>query len=284
MCDNHFVLTRHRCVVPNRPRPKWQWHLSSIKAAVLAGTLGLVSTEGAVTIQKPTDIAGPETNRWSYLKLEGENFETQADEDSEIGFASVDKSGAVTSFLGKPVLGPNSTASGSGALFTKTVFAEHADKVTYKVQFATPGTYYLFMRFTMFENGGSEGSYGNEDSFFVPPDFGKDPQTDWPLPRDGYTEGCCDAAGYLYIKDEPGGSRNNHFAADEERTYWEGNFHWNELISSQWNVPENTGAPNVRFKYEVTPDKVGTPRSEEHTSELQSQSNLVCRLLLEKKK
>src|SRR2546430_12884840 len=29
---------------------------------------------------------------------------------------------------------------------------------------------------------------------------------------------------------------------------------------------------------------LGTKRSEEHTSELQSQSNLVCRLLLEKKK
>src|SRR5256886_7000661 len=29
---------------------------------------------------------------------------------------------------------------------------------------------------------------------------------------------------------------------------------------------------------------VSTQRSEEHTSELQSQSNLVCRLLLEKKK
>src|SRR5688572_32072033 len=29
---------------------------------------------------------------------------------------------------------------------------------------------------------------------------------------------------------------------------------------------------------------VGSRRSEEHTSELQSQSNLVCRLLLEKKK
>src|SRR2546427_8830562 len=29
---------------------------------------------------------------------------------------------------------------------------------------------------------------------------------------------------------------------------------------------------------------LGTVRSEEHTSELQSQSNLVCRLLLEKKK
>src|SRR2546430_8767963 len=30
--------------------------------------------------------------------------------------------------------------------------------------------------------------------------------------------------------------------------------------------------------------RVGRCRSEEHTSELQSQSNLVCRLLLEKKK
>src|SRR2546430_11986234 len=31
-------------------------------------------------------------------------------------------------------------------------------------------------------------------------------------------------------------------------------------------------------------DRRRVPRSEEHTSELQSQSNLVCRLLLEKKK
>src|SRR5688572_32306225 len=31
-------------------------------------------------------------------------------------------------------------------------------------------------------------------------------------------------------------------------------------------------------------DPLGRQRSEEHTSELQSQSNLVCRLLLEKKK
>src|SRR2546430_2819002 len=38
----------------------------------------------------------------------------------------------------------------------------------------------------------------------------------------------------------------------------------------------------VRHSIDVAPD---TPtRSEEHTSELQSQSNLVCRLLLEKKK
>src|SRR5205085_3279053 len=34
----------------------------------------------------------------------------------------------------------------------------------------------------------------------------------------------------------------------------------------------------------TTPASPTAPRSEEHTSELQSQSNLVCRLLLEKKK
>src|SRR2546427_6905604 len=41
-----------------------------------------------------------------------------------------------------------------------------------------------------------------------------------------------------------------------------------------------------RISYGVIPgSRVGTSdRSEEHTSELQSQSNLVCRLLLEKKK
>src|SRR5206468_10053565 len=34
----------------------------------------------------------------------------------------------------------------------------------------------------------------------------------------------------------------------------------------------------------AAPPFVGIPRSEEHTSELQSRSDLVCRLLLEKKK
>src|SRR5256886_6189870 len=35
---------------------------------------------------------------------------------------------------------------------------------------------------------------------------------------------------------------------------------------------------------DATRPRAAPPRSEEHTSELQSQSNLVCRLLLEKKK
>src|SRR2546427_1398165 len=41
-----------------------------------------------------------------------------------------------------------------------------------------------------------------------------------------------------------------------------------------------------RRAYPITPNRTSAAesRSEEHTSELQSQSNLVCRLLLEKKK
>src|SRR2546427_9412701 len=39
---------------------------------------------------------------------------------------------------------------------------------------------------------------------------------------------------------------------------------------------------HVRRKTPTSPARA-KPRSEEHTSELQSQSNLVCRLLLEKK-
>src|SRR2546430_6621261 len=36
--------------------------------------------------------------------------------------------------------------------------------------------------------------------------------------------------------------------------------------------------------WSAMPSRIRASRSEEHTSELQSQSNLVCRLLLEKKK
>src|SRR2546430_8788477 len=45
-----------------------------------------------------------------------------------------------------------------------------------------------------------------------------------------------------------------------------------------------SGRTYGRLLADVRRRRVGGRRSEEHTSELQSQSNLVCRLLLEKKK
>src|SRR2546430_5438860 len=44
------------------------------------------------------------------------------------------------------------------------------------------------------------------------------------------------------------------------------------------------GPSEQRFRIPHRPPREQVQRSEEHTSELQSQSNLVCRLLLEKKK
>src|SRR3989475_2151874 len=46
---------------------------------------------------------------------------------------------------------------------------------------------------------------------------------------------------------------------------------------------EQTQKPPLRLLCWLTKRFTNAPRSEEHTSELQSQSNLVCRLLLEKK-
>src|SRR5688572_31872414 len=49
-------------------------------------------------------------------------------------------------------------------------------------------------------------------------------------------------------------------------------------LSGEWTAKGLRWQPAILFPV------VGAFRSEEHTSELQSQSNLVCRLLLEKKK
>src|SRR2546430_10679595 len=46
----------------------------------------------------------------------------------------------------------------------------------------------------------------------------------------------------------------------------------------------SAGAPSLSDPPGTRRIRAGLTRSEEHTSELQSQSNLVCRLLLEKKK
>src|SRR5256886_7882841 len=68
---------------------------------------------------------------------------------------------------------------------------------------------------------------------------------------------------------------------------------WNESFSGYVRVEMWTESPSecssamssrARFVLPVPASPFTRRRSEEHTSELQSQSNLVCRLLLEKKK
>src|SRR2546429_6295907 len=50
------------------------------------------------------------------------------------------------------------------------------------------------------------------------------------------------------------------------------------------SLPPPERPPSRRTRARQRPARVPSPRSEEHTSELQSRLHLVCRLLLEKKK
>src|SRR2546430_12181826 len=51
-----------------------------------------------------------------------------------------------------------------------------------------------------------------------------------------------------------------------------------------WTWNATRGMSDDAMQHMLDTEHGGMTRSEEHTSELQSQSNLVCRLLLEKKK
>src|SRR5688572_32666683 len=57
-----------------------------------------------------------------------------------------------------------------------------------------------------------------------------------------------------------------------------------EIKAAAIDVVCEAGAENDVEVVFADNEVIALPRSEEHTSELQSQSNLVCRLLLEKKK
>src|SRR2546430_6972810 len=81
---------------------------------------------------------------------------------------------------------------------------------------------------------------------------------------------------------------NGNVQANVRRTGWTAGMRKNPAI---WGASAQRIAPSTRPKPTEAENaacscrgsSVGR-RSEEHTSELQSQSNLVCRLLLEKKK
>src|SRR5260221_7154677 len=56
------------------------------------------------------------------------------------------------------------------------------------------------------------------------------------------------------------------------------------VAASRLRLHSLTRKWKCEFQSVQTPPRIGNLRSEEHTSELQSHSDLVCRLLLEKKK
>src|SRR2546427_9608419 len=65
---------------------------------------------------------------------------------------------------------------------------------------------------------------------------------------------------------------------------WTGGSCWRQQPCTAPPAWTRSTAPAPRTRQSDKYTAVASSRSEEHTSELQSQSNLVCRLLLEKKK
>jgi hypothetical protein len=249
----------------------------TLTAPLIAGVIVVVSVHLAahaqVTVQRPSNVVGTGSNAWNYLVVEGESYlaDSEADADPTTGFGQVYNDEALMDAYGYPILPTNSTASMQGALGTlgPATFGRFADKVTYQMVFSTPGDYYMYMRFTMFDNNANN-TYLNEDSFFTPPGFNLDPQNDWPIPgtssadTGGYTEGCCSSRGFLFILDYQGdGSRTDH---STDTNYWEGNFHWNQLFVSQFLSTIHTnedGTPRQgnAIHYVVTPAMVGVPQN-----------------------
>src|SRR5690606_41588607 len=104
---------------------------------------------------------------------------------------------------------------------------------------------------------------------------------------------CNNQCPFCFIKQMPKGMRKSLYVMDDDYRYsmLYGNFitltnlteeDW-QRIEEQRISPINVSVHATNPELRVAP--AGNPRrSEEHTSELQSRENLVCRLLLEKKK
>jgi len=248
--------------------------ITGLVAGIIVGMSAQFEAHSQLTVQRPCNVIGTGSNAWSYLVVEGESYASSQDGDDTTGFGKVYNDAALADAYGSSLLPTNSNASMQAALGTiGTGFSRFSDKVTYQMVFSTPGDYYVYMHFTMFENSpnGGNNSYLNEDSFFLPPDFNKDPQFDWEPPGTagtddgGYVDGCCGTAGYLHILNYHGdGSRTDH---STDTNYFEGNFHWNQVLAGQFlsatiftNADGSPRAANP-FHYVVTPAMVGVPQS-----------------------
>src|SRR5437868_7627187 len=71
--------------------------------------------------------------------------------------------------------------------------------------------------------------------------------------------------------------------SSRNRSSWSTRGRWNFMYPDGKKRPKES-VVGMRSAFPTTPLGVGLVRSEEHTSELQSRFDLVCRLLLEKKK
>jgi len=101
----------------------------------------------------------------NFVAFEAENFDSL----SGTTFVSTDTTPTLTTAYGSPVLPGTTNASAGGALFAN--FSGSSSSAGYDITFTSTGNYYIYVRYSLFENNTTTTSYGNEDSFYLSSDF-----------------------------------------------------------------------------------------------------------------
>ncbi len=157
----------------------------------LAGLLVLVAGSLHETPAAGTIYQHPALD---FVKFEAENFDTNGGTRNVV----VDTTPTLVTDYGSPVL-PIDTNASRGAAVLVHPKTGSVGPITYNLIFQTPGTYYLYKRFSVFESTNGLTNYGNEDSIFVALDFNSpvvaadayvdDFNTMGHVPGDGFFEG-----------------------------------------------------------------------------------------------
>ena len=146
------------------------WMTTVVAAAALSMH---ASRAGAVTEQTFVHVFDGRP----FLYVEAEDYSSLSEDADNNGWKIVSKEAPVQSTQGLDILPASSNVSGT-ALLDDVGGGQHSDKATYQVKFATPGTYQLYTRQTMYDSDGN-GSFSNEDSIFISPGFNLNSQSDW---------------------------------------------------------------------------------------------------------
>ena len=139
-----------------------------------------------------------------------------------------------------------SDPSGGKAIMDQAGGGDFRDQITYQVEFADAGTYYLYFRYSLFDMRGLiDNTYGNEDSLYIPfNSFEEDPAGDSPEIRDdrvGFSALSSNIDGNAVLPEnscrdieaEPLDDEPVYFTPEEcdaegfrAERHWEGQYHW----------------------------------------------------------
>lgn len=164
--------------------------LFAIATILILGGLCVATNAGVIVQQEGTDFLVVQAE--DYDEIEGDEF---------TGFLEVERGGDEETDFGSQLLPDDSNVSGT-AMFDQLGNSNFVDLLNYRLQFATPGIYTMYMRYSLFQMSDPIENYANEDSFYLPLEMNELAEQDgwFSLPTLG----------------------NN----DTESGFWEGQFHW----------------------------------------------------------